>query len=59
MVYLYTFLSGQAILNPFENAKYDTPITSITRTIEINLLEQLGEKDVSEPVEPVDGEYLM
>lgn len=59
MVYLYTFLSGQAILNPFENRKYDTPITAITRTIEINLLEQLGESDIPEPIEPVDGEYLM
>jgi len=59
MVYLYTFLSGQAIINPFENRKYDTPMSSITRTIEINLLEQLGESEIPKPVEPVNGEYLM
>ena len=34
-------------------------MSSIVRTIEINLLEQVGEKQLPPPVEAVDGRYLM
>jgi len=37
----------------------DTPISAITRTIEINLLEQIGEKNIPEPLQPVDDLYLL
>jgi len=46
-------------LDPFEGAPNDTPMSSIVRTIEINLLEQIGEKTIPAPVEPVEGRYLM
>ena len=51
--------AGQGLLDPFEGAPTDTPMSSIVRTIEINLLQQLGETDIPQPLEPVDGKYLM
>lgn len=36
------------IQDPFENVPSDTPITSIARTIEINLKQLLGEKEIPE-----------
>ena len=51
--------AGQLLLDPFENRPNDVPMSSIVRTIEINLLEQIGEKEIPLPVEPVDGRYLM
>lgn len=46
---------ANGIENPFENSINDTPMSAICRTIEINLLQQLGEKDLPEPIEPVNG----
>ena len=46
---------GAALKNPFENDDNDTPMTALCRTIEIDLRQQLGEKDVPPPVEPVKG----
>jgi putative membrane protein len=51
--------AGQLLLDPFEGLPNDVPMSSIVRTIEINLLEQVGEKQLPPPVEPVDGRYLM
>lgn len=48
---------GANIENPFENTIHDTPMSSLSRTIEINLRQMLGEKDLPPRVEPVDG-YL-
>jgi len=46
----------QALLkNPFDNTIADTPMTSLCRTIEIDLRQMLGEKDLPEPIKPVDG----
>ncbi len=59
MVALLIFNAAQSMLDPFEGQPSDTPMSSIVRTIEINLLEQLGEPDTPPPVEPVDGRYLM
>lgn len=58
-IFYVVFQAGQALLDPFEGQPDDTPIASIVRTIEINLLEQLGEKNLPPPVEPVAGRYLM
>lgn len=44
--------------NPFESAYNDVPISSISRTIEIELLEMLGEKDLPAPY-PVENGFLM
>ncbi len=58
-IFLLVYRAGQALLDPFEGEPNDTPMSSIVRTIEINLLEQIGEKNLPAPVEPVDGSYLM
>ncbi len=51
---------GQLLVNPFEkDNKMGIPLDSITRTIEINLLEMLKEKDIPEPIQSVRGEYIM
>lgn len=44
--------------DPFENKPSDTPMTALCRTIEIDLLEQLKEKNLPEKLTPVDG-FLM
>lgn len=48
-----------AILNPFEPIPSGIPLDQITRTIEINLLEALGESDIPEPIRSVRKEYIM
>jgi hypothetical protein len=42
---------GEASENPFEGGANDVPITAITRTIEIDLREMLGERDVPQATE--------
>lgn len=44
--------------NPFEAAYNDVPISAISRTIEIDLLEIMGEKDIPDPY-PVENGFLM
>jgi len=46
---------GRDLEDPFENSVFDVPLTSITATIEINLRQLLGEKDLPQAVVPVDG----
>jgi putative membrane protein len=46
---------GHALKNPFENAPNDTPMTSLSTTIERDLREMLGETELPEPVQPVKG----
>ncbi len=58
-VFHLVYDAGQLLLDPFEGRPNDVPMSSIVRTIEINLLEQVGEKQLPKPVEPVDGRYLM
>ncbi len=59
MIFYLIFRAGQTLLDPFEGLPSDTPMSSIIRTIEINLREQLGDADIPAPVEPVGGRYLM
>ncbi len=59
VLFYLVYDAGQLLLDPFENRPNDVPMSSIVRTIEINLLEQIGEKQLPPPVEPVDGRYLM
>lgn len=49
---------GRQIENPFENHPSDTPMDSLSRTIEINLRELLGEKELPSKVEPREGKFL-
>lgn len=44
--------------NPFEGRYNDVPITSISRNIEIDLREMLGEKDIPKPLAAENG-FLM
>lgn len=50
---------GRALVNPFYPLITCVPLNQITRTIEINLLEMLGEDDIPKPIQPVDGEYVL
>jgi putative membrane protein len=38
------------IQDPFENKPTDTAMTSISRTIEINIKQQLNEQNIPEPI---------
>ncbi len=59
VVVAYVFLTlekiSRSLKDPFENGISDTPMTAICRTIEIDLREMLGEKDVPLPVMPIKG----
>ena len=46
---------SRALQDPFENLITDTPVLAISRTIEINLRQQLGETELPQKIEPVDG----
>lgn len=46
---------ARGIENPFENKFNDTPMSSICRTIEINIKQMLKMDDVPQPVQPVNG----
>jgi putative membrane protein len=41
--------------DPFDNLPSDTPMFALSRAIEINILEELGEKSIPDPVQSVDG----
>ena len=41
--------------DPFDLEIHDTPMTTLCRTIEIDLKEMLGETDIPAPLEPEDG----
>jgi putative membrane protein len=46
---------GRDLEDPFENTIYDVPLTSITRTVEVNLRQMLGETALPAPEKPVHG----
>lgn len=46
---------GEATENPFEGGPNDVPITNISRTIEIDLLEMIDEKNIPVPITPVNN----
>jgi len=46
---------GRDLEDPFENTIYDVPLTAITTTIEINLRQLLGEKELPQGQKPVHG----
>lgn len=45
---------GRNLEDPFDNTMHDIPLTSITRTIETNLRQMLGETNLPDPAVPVD-----
>ncbi len=46
---------GRNLDNPFENSFNDTPLSTICRIIEIDLLEQIGQPCDLQPLVPVNG----
>jgi putative membrane protein len=40
--------------DPFEGGVHDVPVSTLFRTIEIDLKQAMGAKDVPAPLEPVD-----
>jgi ion channel-forming bestrophin family protein len=58
-VYFVTHINGQSLMNPFQPIATGVPLNAISRTIEINLLQALGEKDVPKPIQPFNGEFLL
>jgi ion channel-forming bestrophin family protein len=57
-VFVIMEMIGDFSENPFEGTYNDVPITSIARTIEIDMREMLGEKEIPKPHEARDG-FLM
>jgi putative membrane protein len=59
VIVAYTFFGldalGDEIEQPFGMLAHHLPLDAICRTVEINLLEAAGERDLPEPVLPVDG----
>jgi putative membrane protein len=46
---------GKNLEDPFDNQVYDTPMTALSRTIEINLLQALDEKQLPPAEQPING----
>jgi putative membrane protein len=46
---------GRDLEHPFDNSVHDVAMTSLCRTVEINLRQYLGEADLPAPIEPVRG----
>ena len=46
---------GESSTNPFEGGANDVPITSISRTIEIDMRDMLDESDLPAPLIPVNN----
>lgn len=57
--FVFTILekSGATTEDPFEGRASDTPISTITRNIEIDLLEMLRNETVPAPMEPITGKF--
>jgi putative membrane protein len=49
---------GSEIEDPFGVDENDLPLSALSRSIEINLRQRLGETDLPEPVQPRDGVLL-
>lgn len=54
-VFLVLNRIGKNLEDPFDNIVYGTPLSALSRTIEINLLQQLGSKELPPPVAPERG----
>lgn len=53
-IYVVMELIGDYSENPFEGFGTDVPMLSICRTIEIDLLQMLGETDLPKPLQPIN-----
>ena len=46
---------GRDLEDPFDNKIYDIPLSAMSRTIEINLRQAMGERSLPEALQPVQG----
>ena len=46
---------GRDLEDPFENLPNDVPLTAISRTIEIDLKQMIGEREIPDPATPIEG----
>jgi len=53
-IYVVMELIGDYSENPFEGLGTDVPMLSICRTIEIDMLQILGETEIPKPIQPVN-----
>lgn len=58
-VFHTTHLNGLSLVNPFDSNPASIPLDSIVRTVEINVLQTLKFSEIPEPVEAVNGEYIL
>lgn len=58
-VFVSTQINGMNLVDPFENKSTGISLNQITRTIEINLLQMMGETEVPPPITPVNEEYIL
>ncbi len=56
-VFMILEKAGATTEDPFEGRAADTPISTISRNIEIDLLEMLGSETVPAPLDPVLGRF--
>lgn len=54
-VFLVLNRIGKNLEDPFHSLVYGVPMMSLCRTIEINLLQQLGEREIPSPTVPIEG----
>ncbi|UVO50328.1 hypothetical protein M0208_07260 [Sphingomonas sp. SUN019] len=54
LMFLAVLQIGEDLVDPFSNTVHDVPLTAMCRTIEIDLLQSIGD-DAPEPVVPVKG----
>jgi putative membrane protein len=55
LIFLALDKIGRDLETPFENLPHDISLTAISRTIELNLKQMIGEKEIPEPLVPIDG----
>ncbi|SOD19803.1 bestrophin family protein [Pedobacter xixiisoli] len=58
-VFVSTQINGMNLVDPFENNVAGIPLNQITRTIEINLLQMMGEENTPPPITPINEEYVL
>jgi putative membrane protein len=58
-VFVSTQINGMRLVNPFNNKSSGLPLNHISRTIEINLLQMLGDTEIPEPIKPINDEYIL
>lgn len=58
-VFVSTQINGMNLVTPFKKHPTAIPISQITRTIEINLLQMMEEEELPEPTQPINDEYIL